>query len=211
MQCMKNSQVEWSGRTGDSGIKRTIILVGTVYRWEAHTYNPWIMNSWISPSSLSWWWRPRRTTKCPPLKNVISTEWGELRFRANMSFCHSLVFLRVICRGCYTPTSYVSLYAFMCGSSDSSLQGRLRAALLHKVGREVKPWAQRSGLSPDRTAAITLNHPPSFLPLLSLWPPLTSTDLENIWRVQATKSGAGLCFACKQQKYWANYKIIIWW
>lgn len=103
----------------------------------------------------------------------------------------------------------------MCGGAvgDRSPQGRLRAVLLHKAGRAVKLRAQRSGLSPRRTAAITLNHPPSslLLLLLSLWPPLASTDLENICWVQATKSGSGLCFACKQQKYWANYKIIIWW
>lgn len=147
-------------------------------------------------------------------KKGVLLEKSELR--ANKSFRHSLVFLWYS-RGNLQRLSHVicvSLYDFIYSSAVSgcSRQGRVRAVLLHKVDRTVK--AQRSGLSPHRTAAITLNHPSppphTFILLLSLWPPLASTDPENIWWVQATKSDAGLCFACKQQKYWANYEIIIW-
>lgn len=74
--------------------------------------------------------------------------------------------------------------------------------------------AERSGFPPHyRTLVITLNHPPTSSSSFPHWPPLASADLENIWQVRAGAYGAG-AFRLppkKLQKYWANYKIIIWW
>lgn len=83
--------------------------------------------------------------------------------------------MAVIFRGCYTATSHVicfPLYSFMCGGAvgDRSPRGRLRAVLLHKAGGAAKLPAPRSGLSPQRTAAITLNHPPPLTSANIHWP-----------------------------------------
>lgn len=156
----------------------------------------------LSPSGLS------SATHCPPGQDVINTKGGEFEFIANNSFCHLVVFLWDSQSNVTVPRHMCVIVCLYLRRRCQWLQpaGQVQGCVVAQGWQSSEEWA----FPPHRTAAITLNHPPSFILLLSLWPPLASTDLENIWWVQATKSDAGLCFACKQQKYWANYKIIIW-
>lgn len=112
------------------------------------------------------------------------------------------------------PASRVSSRMPLCWQPCQRLQpaGQVKGCVVAEGWQRRKALGSKEWAFPSPHSSHYSKSPPFFLLLLLYpWPPLEFTDLENIWWVQATKSGTGPSVACKQQKYWANYKIIIWW
>lgn len=104
-----------------------------------------------------------------------------------MSFCHSLVFPRVIYLHCYLPTPHViyicvilRLYLQQC---PRWLQptGQVKGCVVAQGWQSNKAPSSEEWASPSPHSSHYSKSPSlSFLRLHSLWPPLASTDLEKI-------------------------------